>query len=106
MSLEIPPASLENVQSTLQDQTKLVYLIVGDASSEAWTIALAAEQELAGVAAIRFTTRDDAQNWINQAGMVAATSNWAGKIITLLNLSQAEDKDFVLTAIDRDSRVA
>jgi hypothetical protein len=101
MPIEIPSHSLESVREVLKDRTKLVYLVIAAADSTAWEIALAAEQDLAGVFPVRFQEREDAKEWITDKNIVAAAADWDGRIHTFLSAAQADDKDFVEQKLNR-----
>lgn len=101
MPIEIPSQSLDSVRAALRDRTKLVYLVIAAADSSAWEIALAAEQDLAGVFSVRFQERKDAKEWIADKNIVAAAADWDGRIHAFLSAAQADDKDFVELKLNR-----
>lgn len=101
MQIEVPPHSLDSVRTALKDGNKLVYMVIAAADSSAWEIALAAEQDLAGVFPVRFQDRKDAKEWIADTNIVAAAADWDGRIHTFLSAAQADDKDFVEQILNR-----
>lgn len=103
MAIEVPPEKMDAVRQALKDKNKLLYIVVGESSSEAWGIALAVEQEMAGVLAVRIKDRKDAADWVGPKDKVSVTTNWAGEVVALLSATEAEDKDFVLGALNRAS---
>lgn len=107
MVLEVPKdGSLDAVRKAFKDKNKLVYVVVAEAKSETWAIALDAEQSFSGLVPVRIEDPKQAGEWITEKSKVAATSDWNGNVLMLLTGPEAENKDFVFQALLQASESA
>lgn len=99
MSLQIPPAPINELTDALKDSSQFVYLVVDTQDSRAWKLALSLQRDLPKLYPARIEDSSIASPWITAAGAIAVTFDSAGKPLRQLSRSEAEDRIVVARAL-------